>query len=340
MRADEFLALLWGSKPPGWVEVWQLRTKRSSYLESLHGANVIASEGAADVYTGVALSFRRLDAGQRAKANQRIALAGLWLDLDVNGGPDSKRGAAPSKADALIVAGALRAPTMIVDSGYGVHGWWLFDAPWRFGSVAEQQQAALAAAQWYALHRARAQARGWTIDHTHDLARLLRLPGTVNAKDRDRPRPVDVLAADGPRYERGELLELCSTAGSVTTDLAARRAGIAVALTARADACPPRAKLDALAENVPEFAAALAHAGHPSWSQSEWDLSLCSQAAAAGWADQEIADLIVWDRTRHGKAEKALRVGYLRSTIARARSRAVRDRASAELRAIAEGAAA
>ena len=223
MRADEFLTRLWGTKPPGWVEIWQLRTKRSSYLETLHGANVIASEGAADVYTGVALSFRRLDAGQRAKANERIALAGLWLDLDVNGGPDAKRGAAPSKTDALIVAGTHRPPTMVMDSGYGIHGWWLFDTPWRFGSIAEQQQAALAAAQWYALHRAAAQQRGWTIDHTHDLARLLRVPGTVNAKDRDRPRKVHALACQGPRYERAELLQLAATAGPVS---ASGRAGL------------------------------------------------------------------------------------------------------------------
>jgi len=349
MKASDFLRALWGDRPPGYVELWALRGKRSQYLTNPVGADVIASEGTPDVYTGTCLAYQRMDGARRAPAAQRIAIAGLWLDLDVNGGPDSKTGVAPSKADALIVAGALLAPTLVVDSGYGVHAWWLLDQPWRFATIAEQQQAAQASAQWYALHRARAQARGWSIDHTHDLARLLRVPGTVNGKDRDNPAPVRALASEGPRYERAELLQLCATAGLVDSGRTLRPV-TPLDVLIRWDAGLPE-KAAVLAENVPEFAAALQHAGHPAWSMSRWDMSLASQAAGAGWSNQEITDLICWHRRRwdgqivgsesdkRANGRKALRRKYIESTIALARSRADRDEQSRALGELARTAA-
>lgn len=326
MRATEFLQLLWGERPPGYIELWTKSSKKSNYLKSPLGANIIATEGAPDVYTGTCLAFRQFDARQRAKATQRIAIAGLWLDVDVNGGPDNKRGSAPCKQDAERLARQLHEPTLIVDSGYGVHAWWLLTEPWRFNDLAEQQQAAVASAQWYALHRRAAQRHGWTIDHTHDLARLLRVPGTTNAKG-DPARPVDVIDTGGPRYDRSALLDLAAHAGGVDLPAASRPGQQQDAVVARTGATPPMHKVEALAFNSPEFQAALDHEGHPGWSQSEWDLSLASQAAAAGWTGQEIADLVVWDRVRHGKPEKARRAQYVRRTVAIATERA--DRAGA-----------
>lgn len=51
---------------------------------------------------------------------------------------------------------------------------------------------------------------------------------------------------------------------------------------------------------------------------SAYDLSNANIAAAAGWTDQEIADLIIWWRTKHGFDLK-LRQDYYQSTIAKAR---------------------
>jgi hypothetical protein len=85
-----------------------------------------------------------------------------------------------------------------------------------------------------------------------------------------------VLASDGPRYERGELLQLAATAGHVRSsrlpDL-----GQPVDVTVRTVAQLP-GKLEALAFNSPEFAAALRHdqALAVAWdnaSLSGWDLS-------------------------------------------------------------------
>ena len=41
------------------------------------------------------------------------------------------------------------------------------------------------------------------MDATWDLARVMRVPGTMNVKDPNDPRPVLLLSSDGPRYNVG-----------------------------------------------------------------------------------------------------------------------------------------
>src|SRR5262249_2167871 len=57
------------------------------------------------------------------------------------------------------------------------------------------------------LLHAKAKAQGGQLDRTHDLARVLRLPGTWNHKTAD-PVPVRVLTSGGPRDHVGDFLAL------------------------------------------------------------------------------------------------------------------------------------
>jgi len=92
-------------------------------------------------------------------------------------------------------------------------------------------------------------------------------------------------------------------------------------LTVRPDAEPPAEKMAALLANAITFRRTWEHRRDRRWSLSEYDLSLASFAAAVGWSDQEIADLIVAHRRKYGETRKGLRVDYLRRTIAKARGR-------------------
>src|SRR5207237_5297160 len=80
-----------------------------------------------------------------------------------------------------------------------------------------------------------------------------------------------------------------------------------------AAAQPPLEKFAQLLTTVPAFAEAW-HKDRPSLSdqsQSGYDLSLANIAALNGWTDQEIADLLIAARRKHGeKPEKALRLDY------------------------------
>lgn len=312
MTPDAFLRTLWGDQPPGLIQLWKLAGRRSTYIRSPEAAVALVPAGTVDTYVGVGTAARDLGRHARAKVDEIAAIAGLWLDLDVNGGPENKQGAAPDQQHALNLARAELEPTLLINSGYGVHGWWLFDEPWKFASVAERTRAATASLQWYELHRRHAT---WTIDGTHDLSRLLRIPGTVNGKG-GQQAPVTVIEQTDCRYSVDELLERCASAGAV-----ARPGGDA---TVKTGVRLAEEQFATLATNA-RFAATWRHerTDHPGWSLSEYDLALCSQAALAGWNDQQLADLIATHRAKYGDEDgKANRPDYVQRTIALARQAA------------------
>lgn len=318
MGPHDFLHALWGEVPPGLVQIWELDTKRSSYYRAADATRIFA--GRTDVYTAVATAHKDHGRTKRATARQALAIAGLWLDLDVDGGPAGKTGAAPDLESALAIATAIASPTITVNSGYGIHAWYLFDKPWRFTSADEQAAGALASAQWFALHRTKAARYGAGVDHAHDLARLMRLPGTLNGKG-PAPVPVDGMML-GPRYTREDLLAAAAAAGDVDTAPGQQLTlgdGTPIAVSVPQAETPTARKVELLIEQVPDFAAAWHHRGGLStrgWSLSEWDLSLCGQAAQAGFTDQELADLIALHRNAYNDTRgKAGRLDYLQRTI-------------------------
>lgn len=311
MNSAEFLTQLWGPHPPGLILTWELRTKHSTYLKSPAGATGI-QPGAPDIYTGVGLSHTDHGKTRRTPNDKIVAIAGLWADIDVNGGPDQKTGAAPDRDTARELAQEIAEPTILVDSGYGLQAWWLFDGgPWRFSTYGEQRLAARAAAQWQKLHRDKA---GFGLDYTHDLARILRLPGTTNAKGGQRAT-VTVIET-GPRHERDELLEIAGSAGDVDTGYAIGGETRTVDVSCRPDT--PPARLGELQRSSPRFRKTWDHQRDDLPSMSEQDMALCSIAALAGWTDQELADLIVHHRETHHDP-KARRADYVRRTVAKVR---------------------
>lgn len=341
MKPSEFLTLLWGARPPGFMQLWHLTGKRSYYLRNPDQADYYA-DAQVDVYTAIGLAHQDHGRGARAKADQIIAIAGLWLDIDVNGGPNDKTGAAPSTAAALELAHAIATPTIVVHSGYGLHAWFLFEQPWRLASYDEQDRAALASAQWYALHRAVATKAGYGLDGTHDLARLLRLPGTLNGKGGANV-PVDVAEQNGARYPREQLLELAARAGDVQV---VARPQLSFDATATGDEALAGVavgdRIAALIANDETFrdtwrCQRLDAAG---WSMSEYNLSLATQLVAGGWSDPDIAEAIRLHRLRHDAGDtKGRRADYLARTITRARTETQRpatgSTAAEQLRALA-----
>jgi putative DNA primase/helicase len=133
---------------------------------------------------------------ERLKAGQVAGIVGLWADIDVAGpGHRAARRYPPDLAAARDLVTALpRPPSILVDSGHGLHAWWLVEGgPWMFADAAERAHAARVAAGWQLLLQAKAGHRGWDIDSTADLARVLRVPGTMNRKVPDTPVEVRVL---------------------------------------------------------------------------------------------------------------------------------------------------
>ena len=338
-EALAFLTDLFGETPgkgrPGGLklQLWTKADKRSHYFPTPKQAAPFAEGHQKDCYVSVSLASKNYGPTRRAPAAESAGVPGLWADIDVNGGPEDKSGAAPDFGKAWKLANALLEPTVAVHSGYGLQCWWLFeDGPWIFGSQEEREQAARMAAGWVATLRDKAQQMGFGIDATQDLARLMRIPGTLNCKGgQEAPvqgwwdgEPVPIKQQDGPFYKVEQLGELTAKADVPATAVRDVLAGLVGEFEVRPDAEPPFSLMDALLQNSTTFRATWEHnrrdRAAENWTLSEYDLSLASQAVQAGWSDQQVADLLVAHRRKHAdRSGKGHRPDYLRRTIGAAR---------------------
>ena len=158
-----------------------------------------------DVYFGVALQDREraLAIARRRRPRARegtvrgseasaTVLPAVFADLDV-AGPEHKSGdLPPDRKSALGLLDAIpKKPSVVVDSGAGFHVYWLLREPWVLATEEDRVAAKLLLRRVQAALQAAARERGWGVDNTADLARLLRVPGTLHHKS-SPSRPVTV----------------------------------------------------------------------------------------------------------------------------------------------------
>jgi hypothetical protein len=306
-----FLESLWPEVPEGMeLLIWTMPDKRSHWCKSAAAAAVLVAQlaTAKDVYVMASLQPAGLSARQRGEAATATALCGLWLDVDIAGDGHGDQPYPPTKEAALeiLYSDSLPAPTWLIHTGGGFHAWWIFVEPWVLESDEERNAAAQLAEGWQSLYRHRAQSLGYTIDSTHDLTRVLRVPGTSNRKLKDNPRPVTVEAHCDVKLNPSEFQTLLDEWIAVRPDSPSPsapkvfpfpQAANGLILNPQAEA--PPAAIRYLMNRFPNFWA--------TWngerpfksgknSQSEYDMSLANYAALAGWPDQKIVDLLIHNR--------------------------------------------
>lgn len=179
---------------------------------------LLLADAGADVYVGVQLlravppprrgADGRLRQG-RGGAADTCGLVALSADLDFAGPGHAETRCSglplpPTASAALSVLDGLPEPTLTVATGGGLHVWWLLHAHARLDVAG----AAAVSRGWGAMVCARGAQRGWHVDPTGDLARVLRLPGTLNHK---YGTVVEVVGV-GPRHELAELAALVPVA--------------------------------------------------------------------------------------------------------------------------------
>lgn len=303
-----FLEAVYGAADGYVWTLWTLPDHRTYWL-STDDINPTIPDGHC-TYCSLALATEAGEPHKRIRAEDAAAIVGFVADVDYG-----KVGAPPTEADAHTVLRDLPfPPTLLVHSGHGLQAWWLFKEPWVFEDEAERRRAMDLSHRWQVLVTRAASYRGWSVDPVGDLARVMRIPGTVNYKDREHPVPVRLLSADGPRFAPDDL-EGVAPAEAPPPD-AQRLAPV------RMDGEFPVDRHEALLENCPEYAKSWKHERKDlrDQSASAYDMSLCSMAARAGWSDEELAALIRAHRKRFGETIKADRADYVARTVARARN--------------------
>lgn len=319
---SRFVDLLWPEDPPGWLLVWTLPDKRSHWTASKDDAHRHALSAGADrdVYIEVACgpdpsTIGRPAESARIKSDEVVALPGFFADLDCS--PHPSKVHFDSKEHGLRFIGRLPLkPTVIVDSGGGLHAWWLFREPWVFDDDAERRRAERLEYGWTNYLRRLALEEGVRdgVDHVKDMARVLRYPGTVNRKYRE-PRRVEVVTGDGPRWNQSDFEPWESeVAGHKVSAGDLER--LDLKLTAQSE--PPFGKLKLLIDLDPKFRATWERRRQlTDPSTSAYDMSLATQLALNGWPADEIAPTLVAWRREHGLPLK-LREQYYAHTIAKA----------------------
>lgn len=204
MNALAFLKTMYGGVASGYLTVWTLPDKRTAFFPAanLEEAAAYAEKlfNSHDVYYGVGLRAKELNPFTRGGNTDVNIIPAFWSDIDVKS-PAHKESALPETAEeALAFLDSLPLkPSIIVSSGNGLHAYWLFQEALGIASEAHRRNIAAALDGWQKHVNNSARERGWKLDSTSDLARVLRIPGGINRKLNNNAR-VAVIAVNDVRY--------------------------------------------------------------------------------------------------------------------------------------------
>lgn len=313
-QAEQFLSALFSAVDGDyWFHIWTLHDKRALWTNSVRDAIVHTLKNSRrDIYAGGALSTERRAPNSRFKKDDAAGIVGLWADIDY--GPSENKKRPPTAKDALaLIAELPLKPTITIHSGHGYQCWWLLEEPWTFDSDAERESARLTSHRWNVAIRNVASNHGWTVDSVFDLSRVMRIPGTVNAKDIEHV-PVELIEIDSERrYNPDDFLPFLPDVDLPEEDAPV----IGVTLTLDPNARAPDEWIH-LIHNDPEALKLFNHEKSiPDPSPSGYDMALANLVAQLDWTPQQVADLLIFHRRKHGYDLK-LREDYYQRTILKA----------------------
>ena len=328
----EFLRDVFRGKPDAaYILVWQRRRKKSHWFtDSEVAVATVMSMADEDAYVGFGLSTEDFGPKNRCKAEHVAGVVGFVIDFDFQGPAHQKSNLPPTIDDALSLLPANLPPTDIVHSGHGIQAWWLFKTPWMFEAEQERNVAAALAQRFNLFFKSEAKKHDWDVDSTFDLARVYRIPGTMNCKPGLPPCLATIQSRGGHRYNPADIVEFLNAVGAPAPAkrMKGRPEGPGEEFAdgnfiLNPGAEPPRQKFRVLMEGEPRFADAWEHrrSDFQDQSPSVYDMSLAYYAAACGWSDQEIVDLLIAHRRKHA-ADLKLRHDYYALTISKARKSA------------------
>lgn len=197
-----FLALLYPDADfDGWLTFFTKTPGGKTATAAFHRSKLADAEKwamtqakTANVWHGVCLRKEKPAKNKRGKAEDVIAIPGIWLDLDVRGPGHAQKSLPATFDEALDFIKVLPLkPTVLVFTGGGIQAYWLFPEPMRLSTKADWTRAKNLSERWQRFIIAMGRERGWELDNTSDLPRVLRLPGSYNRKT-DKPVLVTVPA--------------------------------------------------------------------------------------------------------------------------------------------------
>lgn len=326
-QISDFLEIMFSDAVSGGEHfcLWTLDDGRSKFFDTISPAVDYARKRSTstDVYSGVGM-FKSPPKKGRGTASEVSCITSMWCDIDVDYDGTKKKELPKSLDEAIELAYSANTapPSMIVESGYGIHPYWLLDKPHTFDKENDRKDASDFAWRWGCTVQGWAKNQGYTIDSVGDLSRVLRVGGTMNYKNKKSPKKVE-LRIPSNQIKRYSMKELESVMIAPEYVLPNMRQFIPELDHFILDASsePPSRKLRALIASNRRFDDSLnrRRVDMADQSASSYDMSLATMAAEAGWSDQEIVNLLISHRREH-RDDLKLRVDYYQRTIGKART--------------------
>jgi hypothetical protein len=209
--ASSFLAWMFGTKPDDlWVVLFRLNPARSVSFTGIARRPPTRRDRPTCMCTSGCPADPSV-AVTAHKPPRSTAWAALWADIDI-AHPVHKKPGLPPDQDARYRRrrGDGAGARLVIHSGHGLQAWWPLAEVWSFDSMTGSGGPAKRI--WRGPGRLtlkeRARALGYTVDMVSDLARVLRVPGTRNAKDPDDVAPVEIIRQSKATISEDDVLSI------------------------------------------------------------------------------------------------------------------------------------
>lgn len=320
-----FMEMMFHDKPSDlFLLVWSLQDKSSQWLQNVDDAIAFIETCAdTDVYVGVGLSVKDMGPHQRCRAADVIGIVGLWADIDLRSDAHPNASLPDSVEAGRHILPENLPPTFLVDTGNGLHAWWKFKEPMLFEHDDDRLAAVTLSERWQTFLKYRAADKGYAFDRLADLARVLRIPGTFNHKNPQKPKPVRIIEESGRQYDPSDLedyMDSLSIPEHQTSTIEFLSEGDEFDIRLDPNAAIPTEAIESHRQQDIKFRNTWDRQRHDlkDQSQSGYDLALANFGAQAGFSDQQIVDLIIHHRRNHGERPRK-EIDYFRRTIRKAR---------------------
>jgi len=191
MDIYEFYNELFNEKPENhWIYLWEKDNNKKTTTwykntEELAGDTIDKAE----IFFGTGSTEKKGGVGTRIKSKDIDGLGFFHLDIDI--GKKNKKRIPDTLKEAIDIANTAFTPSVLVHSGHGIHAYYLFDEY----LTSDLKEVEKLHARFQSFHEKQS---GFAIDHTHDLARVLRCPFTMNKKS--KPKKTYIIDSPFLRY--------------------------------------------------------------------------------------------------------------------------------------------
>ena len=320
--------------------IFTLPSRRHTFVKNPDEAVKVAenNKGKENVYFAAGIFGEEQD---RRTEENCAGLIFVGVDIDLAGEAHSKKAYPKTQEEALsyIDKAFPFRPTTIIHSGNGVQAFYAFKEPWIFDDPGEKVRAKQLCSDIIHTFSYYMACDGYTLDPTFDLARVFRMPGTLNIKDPNNHKEVVILENSGGKYLPEDFEEyIVKEKRPVVSETVKSPKGNEYNLVLNPNAIPDKDKHSQMLEADSEYKLLYCKEldkkirennttpDNPDGdaSLSVYDYKLALKGVEWGLSPQGIANLIIAFRRQHMEKpddlNKALRVEYMNRTIKKAQA--------------------